>query len=61
MNKLDLENAEKPDIKLPISIGSQEKLDNSRKKKIYFSDYTKAFDCLSKQAVENSFFFFFEP
>ena len=31
MFKLDLEKAEKPDIKLPISIGSQKKQENSRK------------------------------
>ena len=57
MNKLDLENAEEPETKLSISTGSQEKLDNSRKKNIYFyySNYTKAFDCVSQQAVENSY------
>ena len=31
MFKLDLENAEEPEIKLPTSIGSQEKQENSRK------------------------------
>ena len=31
MYKLDLEKAEEPDIKLPASIGSQKKQDNSRK------------------------------
>ena len=57
MNKLDLENAEEPETKLSISTGSQEKLDNSRKKNIcfYYSNYTKAFDCVSQQAVENSY------
>ena len=58
MNKLDLENAEEPETKLSISTGSQEKLDNSRKKKIYFyySNYTKAtlVDYVSQQALENS-------
>ena len=41
MFKLDLEKAEKSEIKLPISIGSSEKQENS-KKKIYFCfiDYT---------------------
>ena len=45
MFKLDLEKAEEPDIKLPTSIGSQKKEENSRKN-IYFCfiDYTKAFD-----------------
>ena len=31
MYKLDLEKAEEPEIKLPTSIGSQKKLENSRK------------------------------
>ena len=45
--KLDLEKAEEPEIKLPTSIGSLKKQDNSRKN-IYFCfiDYTKAFDCV---------------
>ena len=29
--KLDLEKAEEPEIKLPISVGSQKKQENSRK------------------------------
>ena len=45
--KLDLENAEEPEIELPTSIGSQKKQENS-KKNIYFcfADYTKASDCV---------------
>ena len=45
MFKLDLEKAEKPDIKLPTSTGSQKKQENFQKN-IYFCfiDYTKAFD-----------------
>jgi len=31
MFKLDLEKAEKPEIKLPTSIGSEKKLESSRK------------------------------
>ena len=31
MEKLDLEKAEKPEIKLPTSIASQKKLEGSRK------------------------------
>ena len=31
MFKLDLEKAEEPEIKLPTSVGSQKKQDNSRK------------------------------
>ena len=42
-----LEKAEELEIKLPISIGSSKKQENSRK--IYFwnfIDYAKAFDCV---------------
>ena len=47
MFKLDLEKAEEPEIKLPISTGSSKKQESSRKK-IYFCfiDYAKAFDCV---------------
>jgi len=44
MYKLDLEKAEEPEIKLPTSIGSYKKLENSRKNiYFYFIDYAKAF------------------
>ena len=44
MLKLGLEKAEEPEIKLPTSIGSLKKQENSRKKNIYFCfiDYAKA-------------------
>ena len=47
MFKLDLEKAEESEIKLPISVGSQKKQENSRKN-IYFCfiDYTKALYCV---------------
>ena len=47
MYKLDLEKAEEPEIKLPTSVGSQKKQENSRKN-IYFCfiDYAKALDCV---------------
>ena len=47
MFRLDLEKAEEPEIKLPISVGSYKKQDNSRKN-IYFCfiDYAKAFECV---------------
>ena len=47
MFKLDLEKAKEPEIKLPTSVGSLKKQENSRKK-IYFCfiDYAKAFDCV---------------
>ena len=43
--KLDLEKPEEPEIKLPTSVGSSKKRENSRKN-IYFCfiDYAKAFD-----------------
>ena len=45
MFKLDLEKAEKAEIKLPTSAGSSKKQESSRKN-IYFCfiDYVKAFD-----------------
>ena len=52
MYKLDLEKAEEPEIKLPISIGSLKKNNNNKAKEfsknIYFCfiDDTKAFDCV---------------
>ena len=47
MFKLDLENAEEPEIKLPTSAGSSKKQESSRKN-IYFCfiDYAKDFDCV---------------
>ena len=56
MFKLDLEKAEEPEIKLPKSIGSQKKQENSRKN-IYFSfiDYAKAFDCVDHKKLWNIF------
>ena len=48
MFKLDLEKAEKPEIKLPTSVGSSKKQESSRKTSIYFRfiDYAKVFDCV---------------
>ena len=49
---LDLEKAEEPEIKLPTSVGSSKKKENSRKTNkqtnIYFCfiDYTEVFDCV---------------
>ena len=52
MFKLDLEKAEEPEIKLPISAGSSKKQESSRKN-IYFCfiDYAKAFDCVDHHKV----------
>ena len=46
MFKLDLQKAEKPEIKLPISIGSLKKQENSRKTCTSTSLTIKAFDCV---------------
>ena len=55
MFKLDLENAEEPEITLPTFTGSKKKQENS-KKNIYFCfiDYAKAFDCVDHNKLENS-------
>ena len=45
MFKLDLEKAEKPEIKLPTSVGSSKKA-REFQKNICCIDYGKAFDCL---------------
>ena len=49
--KMDLENAEKPEIKLPTFIGSSKKQEFQKNIYFCFVDYTKAFDCVdhSKQ------------
>ena len=49
MFRLVLEKTEESEIKLPTSVGSSKKQQNSRKKKhIYFCfiDYVKVFDCV---------------
>ena len=43
---MDLEKAEEPEIKLPTSIRSQKKQENSRKTSASAIDYAKAFDCV---------------
>ena len=48
-NKLGLEKAEEPEIKLSTSVGSRKKEESSRKNiYFYFIDYAKAFDCGSQ-------------
>ena len=46
MDMLDLEKAEKQDIKLSTFVGSQRKQENSKKIYLCFIDYAKAFDCV---------------
>ena len=55
MIKLVLEKAEESEIKLPTSIGSSKKQENSRKN-IYFCfiNYVKAFDYADYHKLDNS-------
>ena len=52
MYKMDLEKAEEPESKLPISTGSLKEQESSRKK-IYFCfiDCAKAFDCVDHKKL----------
>ena len=50
MFKLDLEKAEDPEIKLPVSVGSFKKA-KEFKKNICFIDCTEAFDCVDHSKV----------
>ena len=56
MFKLDLEKVKEPQVKLPTSVGSKKRQENSKNKKIYFCfiDYTKAFDYVDHNKLENS-------
>ena len=46
MDKLDLEKAEEPEVKLPTSIGSEQKARKFQKNIFCFIDYVKTFDCV---------------
>ena len=46
MDKLDLEKAEEPEVKLPTSIGSEQKARKFQKNIFCFTDYVKTFDCV---------------
>ena len=46
MFKLDLQNAEEPEIKLPVFIGGHRKGKRIPEKKIYFIEYAKVFNCV---------------
>jgi len=55
MLKLALEKAEEPKVKLPASTGSLKKAREFQKNiNICFIDYTKAFDCVDHNKLENS-------
>ena len=52
MFKLDLEKAEEPEIKLPISAGSSKKEESSQKNiYFWFIDYANAFDCVDHKKL----------
>ena len=46
MFKLDLEKAEKPEIKLPTFVGSSKEQEFQKNIYFCFIDYAKAFDCV---------------
>ena len=46
MVKLDLERAEEPEIKLPISVGSSKQKRAPEKYLLCFIEYAKPFDCV---------------
>ena len=54
MVKLDLEKAEEPEIKLPTAVGSQKKQEFQKIIYFCFIDYTKAFNCVDHNKLENS-------
>ena len=54
MFKLDLEKAEKTEIKLPKSVGSSKKKEFQKNVYFFFIDYSKAFDCVDHNKLENS-------
>ena len=54
MFKLVLEKAEEPEIKLPTSVGSSKKQEFQKNIYFCFVDYTKGFDCMNYNKLENS-------
>ena len=54
MFKLVLEKAEEPEIKLPTSVGSSKKQEFQKNIYFFFVDYTKGFDCMDYNKLENS-------
>ena len=46
MFKLDLENAEEPEVKMPTSTGSFKAREFQNNIYLCFNDYAKAFDCV---------------
>ena len=57
MFKMDLEKAEEPEIKLPTSAGSSKKQEFQKRIYFFFTDYTKAFDCVDHKKLWKIHFF----
>ena len=55
MFKLDLDKAEEPEIKLPISAGSSEKWEFQKNIYFCFIDYAKAFECVGHNKLWKMF------
>ena len=51
MFKLDLENAEEPEINLPTSVRLSKKQESSMKTSIFFIDYAKALNCVDQNKL----------
>ena len=51
MFKLNLEKAEKPEIKLPTSVGSSKKQEFQKNIYIIFIDYAKVFECVDNNKL----------
>ena len=54
MFKLDLEKAEEPEIELPASAESSKKQEFQKNIYFCFIDYSKGFDCVDHNKLENS-------
>ena len=53
MFNLDLEKAEEPDIRLATSVELSKKQEFQKNIYFCFIDYTKAFDCVDQNKLEN--------
>ena len=51
MFKLNLEKAEKPEIKLPTSVGSSKKQEFQKNIYVIFIDYAKVFECVDNNKL----------